>query len=131
MIVTTPPAVEGRKIVAYKGIVFGEVVSGVNFIKDMFSSITDMIGGRSGTYEKELQEAREKALAEMSERAAKLGADAVVGVDVDYEVLGETNGMLMVSNRLPIYRKLSREYDIFFCFHFGNWNFILRLISVM
>lgn len=97
MIVTTTPAVEGRKIVAYKGIVFGEVVSGVNFIKDMFSSITDMIGGRSGTYEKELQEAREKALAEMSERAAKLGADAVVGVDVDYEVLGETNGMLMVS----------------------------------
>ena len=96
MIVTTTPAVEGRKIVAYKGIVFGEVVSGVNFIKDMFSSITDMIG-RSGTYEKELQEAREKALAEMSERAAKLGADAVVGVDVDYEVLGETNGMLMVS----------------------------------
>ena len=94
MIVTTTPAVEGRKIVAYKGIVFGEVVSGVNFIKDMFSSITDMIGG---TYEKELQEAREKALAEMSERAAKLGADAVVGVDVDYEVLGETNGMLMVS----------------------------------
>ena len=85
MIVTTTPAVEGRKIVAYKGIVFGEVVSGVNFIKDMFSSIT------------ELQEAREKALAEMSERAAKLGADAVVGVDVDYEVLGETNGMLMVS----------------------------------
>lgn len=97
MIVTTTPAVEGRKIVAYKGIVFGEVVSGVNFIKDMFSSITDMIGDRSGTYEKELQEAREKALAEMSERAAKLGADAVVGVDVDYEVLGETNGMLMVS----------------------------------
>jgi len=97
MIVTTTPAVEGRKIVAYKGIVFGEVVSGVNFIKDMFSSITDMIGGRSGTPEKELQEAREKALAEMSERAAKLGADAVVGVDVDYEVLGETNGMLMVS----------------------------------
>lgn len=97
MIVTTTPAVEGRKIVAYKGIVFGEVVSGVNFIKDMFSSITDMIGGRSGTHEKELQEAREKALAEMSERAAKLGADAVVGVDVDYEVLGETNGMLMVS----------------------------------
>ena len=97
MIVTTTPAVEGRKIVAYKGIVFGEEVSGVNFIKDMFSSITDMIRGRSGTYEKELQEAREKALAEMSERAAKLGADAVVGVDVDYEVLGETNGMLMVS----------------------------------
>ena len=69
MIVTTTPAVEGRKIVAYKGIVFGEVVSGVNFIKDMFSSITDMIGGRSGTYEKELQEAREKALAEIVDEA--------------------------------------------------------------
>ena len=97
MIVTTTPAVEGRKIVAYKGIVFGEVVSGVNYCYSGQCLMSSMIGGRSGTYEKELQEAREKALAEMSERAAKLGADAVVGVDVDYEVLGETNGMLMVS----------------------------------
>lgn len=97
MIVTTTPTIEGRKIIAYQGMVFGEVIAGVNFIKDIFSSITDIIGGRSGTYEGELVEAREKALEEMMQRAAKMGADAVVGVDVDYEVLGEKNGMLMVS----------------------------------
>ena len=97
MILTTTPTVEGRSIRAYKGIVFGEVVSGVNFVKDFFSGITDVIGGRSGTYEDELLSARQKALAEMGERAAELGADAVVGIDFDYEVLGERNGMLMVS----------------------------------
>ncbi len=97
MIVTTTQSVEGRQIAEYNGIVFGEVVSGVNFVKDMFSSITDIFGGRSSTYENELQEAREKAIEEMCERAAKRGADAVVGVDVDYEVLGKENGMLMVS----------------------------------
>lgn len=97
MIVTTTPTVESRQIAEYKGIVFGEVVSGVNFVKDMFSSITDIFGGRSSTYENELQEAREKAIEEMRERAAKRGADAVVGVDVDYEVLSKENGMLMVS----------------------------------
>ena len=97
MIVTTTQNVEGRQIAEYKGIVFGEVVSGVNFVKDMFSSITDIFGGRSSTYENELEEARAKAIAEMSGRAERLGADAVVGVDVDYEVLGKENGMLMVS----------------------------------
>ena len=100
MIVTTTQTVEGRQIAEYKGIVFGEVVSGVNFVKDMFSSITDIFGGRSSTYENELEEAREKAIEEMCERAAKRGkrgANAVVGVDVDYEVLGKENGMLMVS----------------------------------
>ncbi len=97
MIITTTPTIEGKRIVEYKGIVFGEVVSGVNVVKDMFAGITDMLGGRSGTYENELQEAREKALDEMSERAEKMGANAVVGIDVDYEVLGQSNGMLMVS----------------------------------
>ena len=99
MIVTTTQNVdvEGRQIAEYKGIVFGEVVSGVNFVKDMFSSITDIFGGRSSTYENELEEARQKAIEEMCGRAERLGADAVVGVDVDYEVLGKENGMLMVS----------------------------------
>lgn len=97
MIVTTTQQVDGRKIVDYKGIVFGEVVSGVNFVKDMFSGITDVFGGRSSTYENELAEARDKAIEEMVARAQRMGADAVVGVDVDYEVLGKENGMLMVS----------------------------------
>lgn len=97
MIVTTTPGVEGKKIIEYKGMVFGEVVAGVNFIKDFMGGITDVLGGRSGTYENELADARDKAVAEMSKRAEKMGADAVVGVDVDYEVLGEKNSMLMVS----------------------------------
>lgn len=97
MIVTTTPSIEGKKIVEYKGIVFGEVVAGVNMIKDFISSISDAVGGRSGVYEKELQDARDEALAEMEQRAHLKGANAVVGVDVDYEVLGNTNGMLMVS----------------------------------
>lgn len=97
MILTTTPSVEGRKIVEYKGIVFGEVVAGVNFIKDFGASIRNIIGGRSSSYEGELIEARENALRELSQRASKLGADAVVGIDIDYEVLGETNGMLMVT----------------------------------
>ncbi len=97
MLVTTTPVVAGREIAEYRGIVFGEVVSGVNFIKDMFSGITDILGGRSGTYENELAEAREKAIEEMCSRAARMGANAVIGVDVDYEVLGKENGMLMVS----------------------------------
>ena len=97
MILTTTPSVEGRTIAEYKGIVFGEVVSGVNFLKDFASSIRDIIGGRSNTYEKELVSARENALNELSQRAAQLGADAVVGIDIDYEVLGQGNGMLMVT----------------------------------
>lgn len=97
MILTTTPSVEGRKIVEYKGIVFGEVVAGVNFIKDLEASICDFIGGRSSSYEGELIEARESVIRELSQRASKLGADAVVGIDIDYEVLGEANGMLMVT----------------------------------
>ena len=97
MLITTTPSYAGKKIVEYKGIVFGEVVSGVNFIKDFMGGLRDIVGGRSGTYENELAEARDKAVEEMMHRAQKMGANAVVGVDVDYEVLGEKNGMLMVS----------------------------------
>ena len=97
MILTTTPSVEGRTIADYKVIVFGEVISGVNFLKDFASSIRDIIGGRSNTYEKELVNARENALNELSQRAAQKGADAVVGIDIDYEVLGQGNGMLMVT----------------------------------
>jgi len=97
MIVTTTPSVEGRKVVEYKGIVFGEVVSGVDFVKDFAAGLTNFFGGRSGSYEGELIEARENALAEMKTRATNLGANAVVGVDIDYEVLGQANNMLMVT----------------------------------
>ena len=89
MLITTTPAVEGKKIVEYKGIVFGEVISGVDFIKDIAAGLVNFFGGRSGSYEGELIQAREAALREMSQRAAGLGANAVVGVDVDYEVLGQ------------------------------------------
>lgn len=97
MIVTTTPSVEGRKITEYKGIVFGEVISGVDFIKDFAAGLTNFFGGRSGSYEGELIEAREKAISEMIARAKSAGANAVVGVDVDYEVLGQGNNMLMVT----------------------------------
>lgn len=97
MIITTTPSIEGKKIVEYRGIVFGEVVAGVNVIKDFLSSVTDVLGGRSGTYEDELQKARDAALIEIEQRAKSRGANAIIGVDVDYEVLGNTNGMLMVS----------------------------------
>jgi uncharacterized protein YbjQ (UPF0145 family) len=97
MIVTTTPGVEGKQIVEYKGIVFGEVISGVDFIKDFAAGLTNFFGGRSKAYEGELLQAREEALVEMQERAAALGANAVVGVDIDYEVLGANGSMLMVT----------------------------------
>lgn len=97
MILTTTPSVEGKKIVQYKGIVFGEVIAGVNVLKDFAAGLSNFFGGRSGTYEEELIEARESALKEMEQRAASMGANAVVGIDVDYEVLGSDNGMLMVT----------------------------------
>lgn len=97
MILTTTPTVEGRQIKEYKGLVFGEVVNGVNFLKDFGASIRNIIGGRSGSYENELIDARSKAIREMEDRARQLSADAVVGIGVDYEVLGEANGMLMVT----------------------------------
>ena len=97
MIVTTTPSVEGLRITEYKGVVFGEVIAGVNFVKDFVAGLSNFFGGRSGTYEEELINARQQALDEMEQRAAQLGADAVVGVDIDYEVLGADNGMLMVT----------------------------------
>ena len=97
MIVTTTNGIEGKKIVEYKGIVFGEVISGVNMVKDIMAGLTNIFGGRSNTYEGELIAARENAIREMQERAAQMGANAVVGVDIDYEVLGADNGMLMVT----------------------------------
>ncbi|MBV7273638.1 putative heavy metal-binding protein [Clostridium thailandense] len=97
MIITTTPQIEGKKIVEYKGVVFGEVISGVNFIKDFMAGIRDFVGGRSQTYEEELINARNNAMEEMRKRAEAMGADAVVGVDVDYEVLGQGGGMLMVT----------------------------------
>ncbi|WP_411678120.1 putative heavy metal-binding protein [Caproicibacter sp.] len=97
MVCTTTPSIDGRKIAEYKGIVFGEVISGVDFIKDFAAGLSNFFGGRSGTYEEELIQARESAISEMEQRALRLGADAVVGVKLDYEVLGANNGMLMVT----------------------------------
>lgn len=97
MILSTTPTIEGRTITEYKGVVFGEVIAGVNFIRDFAASIRNIIGGRSGSYEEELITARTQAMQEMTDRALRLGADAIVGIDVDYEVLGENGGMLMVS----------------------------------
>ena len=97
MELTTTPSMEGRKITRYCGVVAGEAVLGANILKDMFASVRDIVGGRSGTYENELRKARQIALDELSEQAHELGANAVVGIDLDYEVLGEKNGMLMVS----------------------------------
>jgi len=94
MIITTTPSVEGKSISAYHGIVVGEAILGANVIRDLFAGITDILGGRSGAYEEELGKARKVALDEMEERAQALGANAVVGVDLDYEVI---NNMLMVS----------------------------------
>ena len=97
MVVITTQNIEGKRILEYKGIVFGEVVSGVDFVKDFIAGVRNILGGRSGSYEEELLRARQEALAEMEERALALGANAVIGVDVDYEVLGSDNGMLMVT----------------------------------
>ncbi|WP_146591600.1 heavy metal-binding domain-containing protein [Puniceibacterium confluentis] len=95
MILTTTPTLEGHRITAYKGIVVGEAIMGANFVRDFFASITDIVGGRSGAYESKLQDARDTAMRELEQRAAAKGANAVVGVDIDYEVVGES--MLMVS----------------------------------
>lgn len=97
MIITTTPTIQGYEIQEYKGIVFGEVIAGVNFVKDFAAGLTNFFGGRSGSYEEELLEARTQALKEMEARAKSMGANAVVGVDVDYEVLGQAGNMLMVS----------------------------------
>lgn len=97
MIITTTPSVDGRKIAEYLGLVTGETIIGVNVFRDIFASIRDIVGGRSQSYEKVLGEAREMAIEELKAEAKEKGADAVVGIDIDYEVLGQANGMLMVS----------------------------------
>ena len=95
MILTTTQSVEGHPITAYKGIVVGEAIMGANAVRDFFAGITDIVGGRSGAYESKLQDARETAMRELEERAAAVGANAVVGIDLDYEVVADS--MLMVS----------------------------------
>ena len=95
MIITTTPTIEGRSIADYKGIVVGEAIMGANVVRDLFASITDIVGGRSGVYESKLQDARDTALTELEDRARAKGADAVLGVDLDYEVVGQS--MLMVT----------------------------------
>ena len=97
MIVTTTPSIEGHPIKEYKGLVTGETIIGANFMKDFFASIRDIVGGRSGSYESVLREAKNIALREMQERAQMMGANAVVGVDLDYETLGANGSMLMVT----------------------------------
>jgi uncharacterized protein YbjQ (UPF0145 family) len=97
MLTTTTPSIEGQRITKYFGVVTGEAILGANVFKDLFAGLWDIVGGRSATYEAELHRARDLALTEMQEQARQLGANAVVGVDLDYEVLGANNGMLMVS----------------------------------
>lgn len=97
MIVTTTASVEGRRIVEYKGIVAGECILGSNVFRDFFAGIRDIVGGRSGSYEKVLEDGRAMAIEDMTRRAEAVGANAVVAVDLDYEVLGSQNGMLMVA----------------------------------
>lgn len=97
MIVTTTSNIEGKKIAEYKGIVFGEVILGIDFIKDIAASFSNFFGGRSKSYEGEMQQARDGALREMIQNAQSCGASAVVGVKFDYEVLGQGNNMIMVT----------------------------------
>ena len=97
MIVTTTPQIEGHAIREYLGVVTGEVIVGANIFKDLFAGIRDIVGGRAGAYEQTLRDARREAFAELEAEAARLGASAVVGIDIDYEVVGQGGSMLMVS----------------------------------
>jgi uncharacterized protein YbjQ (UPF0145 family) len=97
MLLSTTSVVDGRPVSRYLGVVTGEAIIGANIFRDMFAAVRDVVGGRSATYEKALNEAREVAMGEMQKRAESLGANAVIGIDVDYEVLGQNNGMLMVA----------------------------------
>lgn len=97
MIVTTTNSIEGRTITDYKGIVVGEAIMGANVVRDLFARVTDIVGGRSGQYENKLRDAREAAMAELKAEASHLGADAVVGVDIDYEIIGDSMMMVSVS----------------------------------
>jgi len=97
IIITTTPGIEGRRVVRYAGLVTGEAILGANVFKDLFAGIRDIVGGRSATYERELRSARDIAVSELKQAAAELGANAVVGVDIDYETVGGSGSMLMVS----------------------------------
>ena len=97
MVITTTPGIDGKRIKEYCGVVTGEAIMGANLFKDLFGAVRDIVGGRSATYERELRRARDMAMQEVQSAAIELGANAVVGVDLDYEVLGQANGMLMVS----------------------------------
>lgn len=97
MLMSTTSVIDGRPVSRYLGVVTGEAIIGANIFRDLFATVRDVVGGRSATYEKALAEAREVALREMQERAQQLGASGVIGIDVDYEVLGASNGMLMVA----------------------------------
>ncbi|UMB59541.1 heavy metal-binding domain-containing protein [Lutibacter sp. A80] len=97
MLLTTTNTIETQPVKAYLGIVSGETIIGANMFKDFFAGIRDIVGGRSGSYEKVLREAKETALKEMEEQALKLGATAVIGIDLDYETVGKNGGMLMVT----------------------------------
>ncbi|MGE5835934.1 MAG: heavy metal-binding domain-containing protein [Acidobacteriota bacterium] len=97
MLMSTTTVIEGRPVSRYLGVVTGEAIIGANIFRDLFATVRDVVGGRSATYEKALAEARDVALKEMQARAETLGANGVIGIDLDYEVLGQSNGMLMVS----------------------------------
>ena len=97
MILSTTPQIEGRPVREYKGVVTGETIIGANIFKDFFAGIRDIVGGRSGSYERVLREAKDTSMREMAERAQALGANAIVGIDIDYETIGEANSMLMVA----------------------------------
>ena len=96
MTITTTPSIEGKRIIDYKGVISGEVIVGINAFKDLFASVRNIIGGRSKSYEDELVKARAAAMKELEEQAEDLGANAIVGVDIDYQALGADNGMMMV-----------------------------------
>jgi len=98
MIITTTNTIEGRPVKAYKGIVMGEAIIGANLFKDLFAAVRDVVGGRAGAYEDALRSARQEALREMANKAQEVGGDAVIGVDIDYEVLGKAGSMLMVTS---------------------------------
>ena len=97
MIITTTPQVEGRRIVAYHGVVSGEAILGANVVRDFFASVRDWVGGRSGSYEKVLRSARDSSLEEMADEARRRGANAVIGVDIDYGAIGAGESMMMVT----------------------------------
>lgn len=97
MIVTTTNSIEGRSITAYHGVVVGEAIMGANVVRDLFARVTDIVGGRSGQYENKLRDAREAAMAELEAEARTKGADAIVGVDIDYEIIGDSMMMVSVS----------------------------------